>query len=882
MISSAKNKSFVKDDVEGCVGRSGLGEIQNLIKLKKQKTPQSKKDIEAFLIQTVKGVWILDPENQDPDKLIDLCSSDDLRYHSKMAGDLIEAEGQKFKILSGDGGSAKRALAVGRILHDHELSNFSRCIPAFEGGFVEKFDRLWEVWLQAVLRPEEHLLALLETSTKISFEKSILDSASAYYHFVLTTHRNLLVAISEVGDVDLVELPRRQLEIEHSIGRSSVRCGDAQWTTTVSNESVYKEIREIAGQSPVDALRAVGLIIWQGSGFKKIGSVCKIFEILRSMDGATPLDAVTGFIINYLKSDKIESDDTPEQIQQDLTRAFKEIRKSERSPQYLIEWFRQWGFPISVGEEVLKYLLNIIETAGDARWALPFHRHIHEMRTKTTKKMIPLILFDIAISEHLILAEQYASAKEIIEKRLEQLPSEELLDLLPPRDEDITEVPGLQQIRVRLLELLDIAKQHLNEENFETVFSLAVYKPFERSRIEQLENFEINQIAARAAAVKKLLSRQGLQAATSITLPKLSSVSPLSQKDLDLLRHPLTRKGKILGKLQGALARTSTPDFNHLRQFCKKATAAGEPLIIDTVGQVCLTLGLRVVPAYLSHGEKSVGVRAFEGDPNFILIGSKHVEPDSEYFLAPLELTFAIATELTHLKFKHARVTSRAVIDGTLEKGKFAIETIAALLPFLKFIPINKIMSKSPSRVPLNLLKRIYGVEDGRQLMSKVGADISPLLTAGSDGIQKLKKGIRMTTDQDESNNHSEEGGSKFCTANEELSEDISPSNDKLVVAHRVMQLTADRAGIVFCGDISAAVRSMFLTSRTYQPELYLAQKNDVATCLKRCDDKGNYLLQDLAIRIGSLISFFLSDDYQQLRQHITGTSGELQLKIEG
>ena len=86
------------------------------------------------------------------------------------------------------------------------------------------------------------------------------------------------------------------------------------------------------------------------------------------------------------------------------------------------------------------------------------------------------------------------------------------------------------------------------------------------------------------------------------------------------------------------------------------------------------------------------------------------------------------------------------------------------------------------------------------------------------------------------------------------------------------MQLTADRAGLVFCGDLIAAVRSMFLTSLAYQPELYIAQKNDLVTCLKRCDEKGNYILQDLAIRIGSLISFFLSDDYQQLRQNISGT----------
>ena len=877
MISRDKNKLLIKYDLEKLIGERDLGELQNFIKLKKQNAPSSKEDINAFLIQTMRGVWIIDTEKQDSENLIDLWNSEDLKYHSKMTGDLIEVQKQTFKISPGDGSSTKSALAVGKILKEYNFSSDSLYTPEFESGYVEKSDLLWNVWLQASLNPNEHLLALFETSTKFTFAKSILNNASAYYHFVLTTHRNLLVSISEVGDVSLVVLPKRQIEIEHSIGRSTVSCGDHKWATTVTNESLYKKISEIAGLDPADSLRAVSLIIWKEKGLKEIGLVQKIFEILQNMNGATALDAITGSITKILKNDKIGSEDTSKPNNDDLVAEFKEIRKNENSSGYLIQWFEQWGFPTSIGEEILKYLMSIIETAEDARWALPFHRYIYDMRTKTNKKLIPLIIFDIAMVEHLILSQEYESAKEIIEQRIEQLPSEELFDFLPDRDEDITEIPGLQQIRIRLLELLDITKQKLNENNYDTVLSLAIYKPFELARIEELENFENKQILKCARAVKQLLSRQGLQTGTRSALPELARVSPLSNRDLDLLRHPLTRKGKTLGKLQGALAKTSTPDFNHMKKFCKKATTAGEQLIIDIVGQTCVALGLRVVPAYLSHGEKSVGVRAFEGDPNFILIGSKHVETGSDFFLSPLELTFAIVTELTHLKFKHSRVTSRAVIDGSLEKGMFAIETIATLVPFLKFIPIDKFISKRKtyqivrSVVPMNLLKKIYSVKDGRQLMSKVGKDIGPLLQTGSDSIKKIKKGISVTTEQVESIIHSKESDQKPFAVNEEVSEDISPSNDKLIVAHRVMQLTADRAGIVFCGDLIAAVRSTFLTSLAYQPELYIAQNNDLVTCLKRCDEKGNYILQDLAIRIGSLISFFLSDDYKLLRQKISG-----------
>jgi len=885
MISRDKNKSMIKYDLEKLIGERDLGEIQNFVKLKRQAAPSSKKDIDAFLIQTIRGVWIIDTEKEVTENLIDLWGSGDLRYHSKMTGDLIEVSGKTFKISPGDGSSTKSALAVGKILYDYNFSIDSLCSIEFESRFVERSDFIWKAWLQAKLKPEEHLLALLETSTKAAFEESILGKVSAYYNFILTTHRNLLVAISEVGDISLVELPKIKLEIEHSIGRSTVSCGDHKWATTVTNESLYKKIKEIAGLDPADSLRAIGLIIWQEKGLKKIDQIHKIFEIIQNMEGATALDTITGLVIRNLRNDRIESEDTPEHFN-DLRGEFKEFFRNENSPEYLIQWFQQWGFPISVGEDVLKHLMKITETAEDAQWALPFHRFIYEMRTKTIKKLIPLIIFDIAMVKHLILAEEYEAAKDIIEKRLEQLPSEQLADLLPERDEDITDVPGFQQIRIQLLELLDISKKSLNEKNYDTAFTLAIYQPFELSRIEQLENSENKQIAKRARAVKQLLSWQGLQTDKNGALPELARVSPFSNKDLDLLRHPLTRKGKILGKLQGALAKTSTPDFNHMRQFCKKATAANEQLIINIVGQSCLALGLRVVPAYLSHGEKSVGIRAFEADPNFILIGSKHTENDSGYFLSPLELTFAIGTELAHLKSKHSRVTSRAVIDGTFEKGKSAIETFAALLPFLKFIPIDKIMSQRKtyqvirSVVPLSLLKKIYSVEDGRQLMSKVGTDISPLLEAGSDSIKKLKKGITVTTNQVESIIHPNEGENRFIAADEDGSEDISPSNDKLVVAHRVMQLTADRAGLVFCGDIIAAVRSMFLSIRAYQPELYIAEKNDLVTCLKRCDEKGNYILQDLAIRIGSLISFFLSDDYQRLRQKITGTLIESDLNI--
>ena len=112
----------MKSDLEKLIGERDLGEIQNFVKLKKQAAPSSKKDIDAFLIQTIRGVWIIDTEKEDTENLIDLWGSGDLRYHSKMTGDLIEVSGKTFKISPGDGSSTKSALAVGKILYDYNFS----------------------------------------------------------------------------------------------------------------------------------------------------------------------------------------------------------------------------------------------------------------------------------------------------------------------------------------------------------------------------------------------------------------------------------------------------------------------------------------------------------------------------------------------------------------------------------------------------------------------------------------------------------------------------------------------------------------------------------------------------------------------------------------
>jgi hypothetical protein len=103
---------------------------------------------------------------------------------------------------------------------------------------------------------------------------------------------------------------------------------------------------------------------------------------------------------------------------------------------------------------------------------------------------------------------------------------------------------------------------------------------------------------------------------------------------------------------------------------------------------------------------------------------------------------------------------------------------------------------------------------------------------------------------------------------------DVGLDNARLVVAHRVMQLTADRGGLVLSGDLRASLRAMFLTHTRLARELSVAESQGLAACLGRKDPDGRLVLPDLAVRVAALVAFWLSDDFAHLRDASRAPAG--------
>ena len=192
-----------------------------------------------------------------------------------------------------------------------------------------------------------------------------------------------------------------------------------------------------------------------------------------------------------------------------------------------------------------------------------------------------------------------------------------------------------------------------------------------------------------------------------------------------------------------------------------------------------------------------------------------------------------------HLRFGHTRVTDGEVWRGAVDKVGKALDLAASAIAF--GTPVGKVIGDAR---PWKLLQSVF----------------SPTTLATVQAADSGTRAISALTP---------EVTDAIGTPRTHLG--VDPR--ELVVAHRVMQLTADRCGLALCGDLRAAVRGLMLTSPRGRTELPVAEQHGLRTALARRGGDGELLNQDLAIRVAALLGFYLSEEYEELQKALYGVS---------
>ncbi|MCP4808938.1 MAG: hypothetical protein GY913_00180 [Proteobacteria bacterium] len=791
------------------------------------------------LVQTPSGVWVVAAEHDHRPEARAAHDNPSLRYEIRLLGDRVHVDGHVFGVPLRRGAEVKLALAVGRLLAQARTA--APLLPG-AGSLIDEGTPLWSAWLASALEPDEVVLAWLETSEFRPISSDVLDEEAAPVRWFLSDRRHMLIACNDVGDTKHLPLSELALRVDEGPGRVRVTCGSAGWTSTRRNGERYRLAAGAPDTTGVGRLLEIARAERPDSPRRALRL---LFQLEDRADDATRIArALLRHELDGVPLDDLGLDDALDAATADLA-----------------DTLAPWD--LSVDARIALVARGVDRAPDRADRLLPLHRAAHAQRGDRSQADATRV--DIVLAEHLLLSGESAEATTLLEARLASLPDEQLSDLLPPPDADLTAGEAGQAHRIRVLELLAISRGD-DAPDVQAITQLAQLQPLVASRIERLLETATETLADRAAAVAAL---HGTLAPSSGDGARVDHPLPLGDEDLTLLQHPAARDEGVVGWMQGWLAHQQVPDQDTLKRYCERLSPRRHEAPVHALTSAAMALGTAGLEAYVSHGVLGHGLRAFEDEPSYVLIGGQHLYEDSPEHLTAPELRFAVAAEVAHLRFQHNRVTASEVWDGAMDKMKRALDLAATALSF--GAPIGKVLDSKTTYTILSsafsaaTLSRIYTLEKTGQAISTVGAPVTTVMAQGADAVgsaQSVQGGMTTAVDK-----------MREYTGAQARQRSLAVEPGQLVLAHRVMQLTADRAGLLLSGDVGAAVRAIFITSPDALAELPIAEQHGLERALSRRGPDGEMLHQDLAIRVGALLGFYLSEDYSSLRSSMSSSS---------
>ncbi len=819
----------------------GHGPLARALALRGSVSLPSGTEAAAWLCSTDQGTFLVAPGEGDDCIVADVWATRPLDLTWRLLGDRLTVGPHTLTVPVAQRARARSLLAAGRISRAHPVGAGRKARRVCCGPWVQSITDAEQRWLDVALDAEETVLAWLYTSRTAVADDTLTADEATEHRFVLTDRRVALVAVSELGAVSGLVLHPGLLTVGPG-RRAAVTCGDETWDAP-GNADQFRALADLPAEAGADRLRAAA------AAARDHGA-----EGQALLDHVLPRLVATGAPYDLL----VAAGRAGAGADADLARAVGALPAGREGAVLLARWMAAWDPPLATAEAALRHLLAEAETPEEAAHSLSFHRTLRALQLAADPDPVAQAAADLSFAEHLLFVGEHTEARQILRSRQPSLPTSDLAAVLPPEDGDLASYGGVSGVLVQLLELL-AAPGPDGRRDPSALAALARQQPLVHGRMAALAEGAAGDLQVRATEARTALEPDGLCPRPAAPLPTFRALPPPM---LEVVRHPAARQGGVLARVQSAVARVKPPDVSAVRGFCERATLLRQPLLQRALTDACVLLGSPMASAYVSQGDQKVGLRSHEEPEPFLVIGGAHLDPNSDFFLPEAELRAAVGAEVAHLRFGHSRITSQDVWAGLMDKGVTALTTTAALLPFLRFLPVDLLGREKTWRVvntlvPNRWLKSIYGVKDSAQLATVVPGNLARLGDAGLAAVDTAEGGLGAIRS----------AGKRIrpgpATPREE---NLGLDNVRLLAAHRVMQLTADRAGLVLSRDLRASIRALFLTHTRLAYELSVAEQMGLPACLDRRTDEDRLLLPDVAVRIAALVSFWLSDEYAQLQ----------------
>ena len=798
----------MSEETAAFVDTHGLGRLDEMVSLRGKLAVNGLGLVKADLCWTPRGIWIVAAVSDSRGDALNLLERSDFRYERRALGDKLHVAGSVFGVSRPRSTRVRELLGLARLRQRFGTAQNPDARTQLRTPFVEPVSELERVWLDYTLAEGEILLAWLHGMSEAFVTSPIEPNASAELRLLVTSRALRLVAITELGDVREEALTPEDLRFDFDHGRATLRTPNWEFRSKRRNDELTRDVLGVLCEPSERQLYWFAQRCWLAKDDHQ-GADRTARRLAGLAEAAGNPHAAFARVMMRERSKRATSFS--------LERALGRFHELGAPANTLAELVSAWRFTPAAAQ-VLVEQLRLHGTTAEP-WALHLHEHTRELgrRGAATPKS-ESAQRDIQLAEHLLASGKNARARALLEDRLRELPSEDLDDLLPPDDADLTQGAGGKALRIRIRELIAESRETTD---LDTLAELAQLQPLMQTRVTALADAAEGTLRLRAESVAQLLKPAGL-IGDSGARESVRRDAPLSGYELlHQVSHPLAREeNPFMTKLQALLASVPTPDHGVLKDYCEKLET-GYAVAHGALADAARILGVSNVTAYVSRGNKSIGVRAYEDDSPFVLIGGQHLE-DGAYRMTAAELRFALGAELAHLRLGHTPVTSSEVWAGALEKTREGVDLAFNFIPFLKGY---KLAGQALAHVPAPAVRQLLsGVE-------RIKARFSRALPSSGDPADAA----------------------------------LSRINEELITAHRVMQLTADRAGLLVSADLQASIRAMLLLRADHRVLLDRSLREGLISVLSERNASGEMAHQALAVRIAALFSFYLSSEYARL-----------------
>ncbi len=691
--------------------------------------------------------------------------------------------------------------------------------------FVTTIDLEIQNFLFHQFTPQEYVLSILGVNDVIVKDANKHVSKKEVEYFIVTSKRQFLLQRDIKHDFQIISIARNELTIFDKTGKDLVSTQKLSFYTEFMNDYLFHELLPVI-KSAQNRLEVFADLLVKKYSKKEahLALASRIFHLQNDamFSSLNTLKADVAVLFKNLSIHK-QKEETLFAI---LT---KHATSDFNFGDNLVTIAQNWQLSFKTQKELLK-IIRPLQQKSTAKHSIAFHQHVYEQFQDKKRKETETFEFNLNYARHLTNAERFSEAVALYKIIYQLLPDDSITDLLPTKNTNLLEGEGGQQLKITVLEAILYNQKQLGENTSETIHKLAELQPLVHRRIDDLLTIEA--LKYKAKAIQETFQESNF---SSLKTHSTSLYQPLNKKEILQKVVPSCFKDAkgFFDSLHNFIAALNPPDYDAVISFSDELNSTNYPEITSRISAICHALQIQAPECYIGRGNYSDVVIGVEGKPAFLIIGIDFLDSKSSQFLEINSLLFLIAIELAHIYFEHSKITSTDVWRGATDKGFTVVNLLLSVLPFAGNIGtiFGNIANVEKYKTIINRVEQVANVaEKGKEIME----------VSERYNLNPFKK---EKSQQDHSEN--------------------------LLITSRLMEIVADKVALLFCDDVKAAVKALVYSKPNFETSQKLIDTHGLETFLAQTNEAGEFIHQELIIRIRNVFSFYLSDTFETLKKQL-------------